>query len=297
MKKYIYSKIDLAVKKYAKEVKLRNPQLLLSQIMDTLSTYLGYRHYHELKKEVDKKEYNKKGYINLHEANEYQISVLSMEFLSKILKNKNYANNYRSMELYFYKTLIREKSFNKDNNKEMIVDLTKQSYYLKINHVEFEKYIFKAIERLKCSYANEASSFEKKALNVLSQLIFVIIKRKYSPSEQIEAFVNYIDFEKLSFSVFPNMPEKDLYDEYVEILNTIDYVKGNLNEFIKINKVLGDKLSDLVSKSLIAKDLNSVVELDREKLLSSRVTIKSKYYSSKSGTIDYFDCLLNALEA
>ena len=79
-------------------------------------------------------------------------------------------------------------------------------------------------------------------------------------------------------------------------MNTIDYVKGNLNEFIKINKVLGDKLSDLVSKSIIAKDLNSVVELDREKLLSSRVTIKSKYYSSKSGTIDYFDCLLNALE-
>jgi hypothetical protein len=134
MSKYKHENLSKYIKQDAKSIKKNlDHKENISDILNTISTFFGYRHYHELKSNDNK--INESDFVNLSELSFLQLLIIKKEYKDFILNNysiSDFSNSIKKINQltnYYFNTPIGEKRLNNYKSKMEKKEIERKNLY------------------------------------------------------------------------------------------------------------------------------------------------------------------------
>ena len=157
MSKYIHKKLDHFLKQDAKKIKLLNPKVKKSEILNILSNMFGWRHYNELEKNLQKNTFSKE-IIDISEFNFEKLYSFKFKYYNNIYdifpipKEDKYDDPYDISNGLFFKLLNKKKMlFKKEDGTTLNVSLLRNETRIILNNNEIEKLLYSVLDKMTLS--------------------------------------------------------------------------------------------------------------------------------------------------
>jgi hypothetical protein len=158
MSKYIHSKLDHFLKIDSKKIKLLNPKLKKSEILNSMAQMFGWRHYNELVKNIDVK--NNIEFVDIGGFEYKKLYDFKYNYCEKlyemfpIKKEESYDDPYGIRDGLFFNLINKKKLiFKKGNGNILNVSLLRGLTHIKLTNEEIEKLIDGVLDRMHTSDA------------------------------------------------------------------------------------------------------------------------------------------------
>jgi hypothetical protein len=253
MQKIIFSYADSKIKKEVKNLQKLSPLNINKQeTLNKITQCLGWRHYHEFNKEINKKN-NKEVTLNLSILEEYDLKKIISNIINNIKKEFN-IENIRTKDIYFINFLLNEKTnYIIYDLKNGIIKTTQKSQELE--SLEKEKSTYK-IKNNKISDINFLSPYlfynlisdysDKNEHQDMIGIIFIKILYKFHLLKYPKGNSNYLRelFSLNKFILEANEIKKDYPNEVSKLLYSLNNIFSQVgnNEMFNKNILNNEKL-------------------------------------------------------
>jgi hypothetical protein len=132
MPKYTHYKLDVFVKKDAKRIKKENPELKITTIQNTLSTFLGYRNFQELlKRDLNKETIEISGLLHQKHYD------LCLEYTNNVKNKYSLSYYFTNLETSLPTLKVIAENSTHFISDEIIIDFTEYKKVLKLTNDNF----------------------------------------------------------------------------------------------------------------------------------------------------------------
>lgn len=234
MPKYSHYKLDVFLKKDAKVIKKQNKKILNSQILNKLSTFLGYKNYQE----VTKRE-NNNCLLELIELNYDDFKSIISNYIHLVEKEfdmDSFNTHINDLNKNYHKLIIENQ--NPDSNEEKIIDFSKNNIGIIFDNKRFS-------EVLKLYFVNLHKKDKNKIDEAIKNLDLIFnIMTFFKVSSFQNEIKKYLDIEYL-LERHDNITENYLrlkvasyFDDIGVYQKDVDYVFNHNDKYQELFEIL-----------------------------------------------------------